>query len=129
VSQRFLRILIVDDQEIIRQLIAEMLEADGHFVVPVADGADALRRLASEHWDLVISDQSMPTMTGSQIAAEMRRRGFNAPFILLSGFGDEMRAKGGNPEGVDLLLSKPVTASGLRRALHDALKDTPEEQV
>lgn len=127
VSQRVLRILIVDDQEIIRQLIAEMLEADGHFALPVADGAEALRRLASDHWDLVISDQSMPSMTGSQIAAEMRRRNLSVPFILLSGFGDEMRAKGGNPEGVDLLLSKPVTASGLRKALQDASKEGARE--
>jgi signal transduction histidine kinase len=119
-SQRLLRILVVDDQEIIRQLIAELLEAEGHFALPVADGAEALRKLSVGNWDLVISDQSMPAMTGSQIAAEMRRRSLRVPFILLTGFGDEMRARGGNPEGVDLLLSKPVTASGLRKALQAA---------
>jgi len=123
VSQRSLRILVVDDQEIIRQLIAEMLEAEGHVALPVPDGEEALRKLSDGRWDLVISDQSMPGMTGSQIAAEVRRRNLSVPFILLSGFGDEMRAKGGNPEGVDLLLSKPVTASGLRKALQAAVKD------
>jgi signal transduction histidine kinase len=123
VPKRLLRILIIDDQEIIRQLIAEMLEAEGHFALPVADGAEALRKLAEGDWDLVISDQSMPAMTGSQVAAEMLRRQLKVPFILLTGFGDEMRAKGGNPEGVDLLLSKPVTASGLRRALQAASKE------
>lgn len=123
VTQRLLRILIIDDQEIIRQLIAEMLEAEGHLALPVADGAEALRKLSEGSWDLVISDQSMPAMTGSQIAAEMRRRNLQVPFILLTGFGDEMRANGGNPEGVDLLLSKPVTASGLRKALQAASKD------
>jgi CheY-like chemotaxis protein len=121
VVQRFLRVLVVDDQEIIRQLIAELLEAEGHFALPVADGVEALRQLSSGHWDLVISDQSMPEMTGSQVAMEMRRRNLRAPFILLTGFGDEMRAKGGKPEGVDLLLSKPVTASGLREALKVAV--------
>jgi signal transduction histidine kinase len=119
-SQKALRILVVDDQEIIRQLIAELLMAEGHHAFPVADGAEALQRLGSEHWDLVISDQSMPAMTGAQIALEMRRRNLRVPFILLSGFGDEMRAKGGTPEGVDLLLGKPVTASSLRRALQEA---------
>jgi CheY-like chemotaxis protein len=122
INQRPLRILVVDDQEIIRQVIAEMLEADGHFALPVPDGVEALRNLSAGHWDLVISDQSMPSMTGSQIAAEMRRRNLQVPFILLTGFGDEMRAKGGNPEGVDLLLSKPVTASGLRKALQAVAK-------
>ena len=123
VNQRLLRILVIDDQEIIRQLIAEMLNAEGHFALPVADGEEALRQLSEGHWDLVISDQSMPAMTGSQIASEMRLRNFQVPFILLSGFGDEMRAKGGNPEGVDLLLSKPVTAIGLRKALQAVAKE------
>jgi CheY-like chemotaxis protein len=118
-SQRALRILVVDDQEIIRELIAELLEAEGHSAQAVADGDAAIAQLASGRWDLVISDQSMPAMTGSQIAAEMRRKNLRVPFILLTGFGDEMRAKGGNPEGVDLLLSKPVTASSLRRALRE----------
>ena len=117
-----LRILIVDDQEIIRQLIAELLEAEGHVAAAVADGAEALNRLSKESWDLVISDQSMPAMTGSQMAAEMKKRGLGVPFILLTGFGDEMRARGGNPDGVDVLLSKPVTASNLRKALQEAMK-------
>lgn len=118
-SQLALRILVVDDQEIIRELIAELLEAEGHSAHAVADGETAIAQLEAGRWDLVISDQSMPAMTGSQIAAEIRRRNLRVPFILLTGFGDEMRANGGNPEGVDLLLSKPVTASGLRRALRE----------
>jgi signal transduction histidine kinase len=123
-SQRALRILVVDDQEIIRTLIAELLEAEGHSALAVADGDAAIAQLSGGGWDLVISDQSMPAMTGSQIASEMRRRNLRVPFILLTGFGDEMRAKGGNPEGVDLLLSKPVTASGLRRALREVSMQT-----
>jgi CheY-like chemotaxis protein len=118
---RSLRILIVDDQEIIRQLIAELLEAEGHLADTVADGAEALNRLSEGHWDLVISDQSMPAMTGSQLALELKRLGLGVPVVLLTGFGDEMRARGGKPEGVDVLLSKPVTASNLRRALEEAL--------
>jgi signal transduction histidine kinase len=114
---RSLRVLVVDDQEIIRQIITEMLQADGHFALPVADGAAVLRELASGGWDLVISDQSMPEMTGSELAEAMRARGIRVPVILLTGFGDEMRVRGGTPPGVDLLLSKPVTAGGLRSAL------------
>jgi signal transduction histidine kinase len=119
--QRALRILVVDDQEIIRQLIAELLETEGHFALAVADCEAALTKLAEGPWDLVVSDQSMPAMTGSQMAAEIRRRNIRVPFILLTGFGDEMRAKGGNPEGVDLLLSKPVTAGSLRKALREVV--------
>lgn len=114
---RLLRVLVVDDQEIIRQIITEMLQAEGHFALPVEDGAAVLRELSDGGWDLVISDQSMPKMTGSELAEAMREKGFRVPLILLTGFGDEMRVRGGTPPGVDLLLSKPVTAVDLRKAL------------
>ena len=116
-TERSLRVLVVDDQEIIRNIISEMLRAEGHTASPVADGLAVLEALKSGSWDLVISDQSMPGMTGVQIAAEAMAAGIAVRFILLTGFGDEMRAKGGTPLGVDLLLSKPLTINVLRRAL------------
>jgi len=119
---RPLRVLVVDDQEIIRQIIAEMLQADGHDALPVENCAEVLRHLGLSKWDLVISDQSMPVMTGSQLAAEMRAAKSKVPLILLTGFGDEMRTNGGTPPGVDLLVSKPLTASSLRRAIASVVK-------
>ena len=119
-----LRVLVVDDQEIIRDIISEMLQAEGHFAAPLKDGAAVLKALAQKTWDLVISDQSMPDMTGAQIAAEALSKKIAVPFILLTGFGDEMRAKGGTPPGVDLLLSKPLTTSALRKALKTVFPDS-----
>jgi signal transduction histidine kinase len=119
-----LRVLVVDDQEIIRDIISEMLRAEGHFAAPLKDGAAVLKALAQKTWDLVISDQSMPDMTGAQIAAEALSKKIAVPFILLTGFGDEMRAKGGTPPGVDLLLSKPLTTSALRKALKTVFPDS-----
>ena len=55
-----LRILVVDDQEIICELIAEYLRADGHEVTGVANGREALERFSMGTFDLVITDQSMP---------------------------------------------------------------------
>lgn len=115
-----LKTLVVDDQEIIRELIAEMIRAEGHVAEAVADGHAALGALEREGWDVVISDQSMPLMTGCELAVEMRKRSYSIPFILLTGFGDEMRAQGGNPTGVDLIVSKPLTTAGLREALRSA---------
>jgi len=112
-----LRVLVVDDQEIIREIICGMLRVEGHIAHPVEDGVAVLAALAEGSWDLVISDQSMPGMTGAQIASEALAAGVAVPFILLTGFGDEMRAKGGTPPGVDLLLSKPLTSSLLQKAL------------
>ncbi len=118
--QRSLRVLVVDDQELIRQLIAELLEAEGHVAQQVANADEALHRVALGGWDVLISDQTMPDMTGAQLARKARELGWKGTFILLTGFGDEMRALGGAPPGVDLILSKPLTANGLRKGLLDA---------
>jgi signal transduction histidine kinase len=112
-----LRILVVDDQEIIRELICEMLHAEGHIASPKSDGHQALLALAEDPWDILITDQSMPEMTGSQLALLVREKGHSLPIILLTGFGEEMRAQGGNPQGVDLIASKPLTMNGLREAV------------
>jgi CheY-like chemotaxis protein/anti-sigma regulatory factor (Ser/Thr protein kinase) len=121
-----LKILVVDDQEIIRELISEMLRGEGHQVEMAAAGADALVLLENESFDLIISDLSMPDMTGAQLASEIRSKGDQTPLILLTGFGDEMLAQGGTPPGVTLILSKPVTGVGLHQAMQTVLAKTAE---
>ena len=116
-----LKILIVDDQEIIRELISEILRSDGHNITVAATGVEALLHLNKGQFDLLISDLSMPDMTGSQLASEIRAKGDKTPFILLTGFGDEMLAQGSTPLGVDLVLSKPVTSASLYQAIKKIL--------
>jgi signal transduction histidine kinase len=113
-----LRILVVDDQETIGELVAEMIRAEGHLAESVVDGRKAIEVLGTGTWDVVISDQSMPAMSGTELAEEIRARGWRVPFLLLTGFGEEMKAQGGSPPGVDLIVSKPLTRMGLREALH-----------
>jgi CheY-like chemotaxis protein len=121
-----LKILIVDDQEIIRELISEILCSDGHDITVAATGVEALLHLNKAQYDLIISDLSMPDMTGSQLASEIRAKGNKIPFILLTGFGDEMLAQGSTPPGVDLVLSKPVTSASLYQAIKKILPNEPE---
>jgi len=116
-----LRILIADDQEIICELIAEYLTTDGHEAVCAFDGLKALQEFRRGSFDLVITDQSMPGMNGEQLGAAIAQCAPQTPVILLTGFGDEMRATGNHPAGIDLVLSKPVTADDLRRAIHDVI--------
>ncbi len=124
-----LKILIVDDQEIIRELISEILRSDGHNITVAATGVDALLQLNKGQFDLIISDLSMPDMTGSQLASEIRAKGDQTPFILLTGFGDEMLAQGSTPPGVDLVLSKPVTSASLYQAIKKTLPNEAPEQI
>lgn len=112
-----LRILVVDDQAIICELVAEYLKSDGHMAAVAESGQEALALFATTDFDLVITDQSMPDMNGVQLAAEIKQRMPQTPVILLTGFGDEMQSLAELPEGVDLVVGKPVSTADLRRAI------------
>ena len=119
--ERTLRILVVDDQEIICELIAEYLQCDGHEAVFSTDPRQALEMFAADPFDLVITDQSMPGINGVQLATSIKTIVPEAPVILLTGFGDEMQASGSMPMGVDLVLGKPVSSADLRNAVFRAV--------
>ena len=119
-SSRALRILVADDQEVICELIAEYLRADGHTVEIACDGNDALEKFDPKRFDLVVTDQSMPGMSGEQLARAINETAHGTPVILLTGFGDEMRDRGTLPEGICLIVGKPVSAADLRRAVLEA---------
>jgi len=118
---RALRVLVVDDQEVICELIAEYLHADGHTTVSAHRGDEALGHFRTGSFDLVITDQSMPGMNGSQLAGAIKQLAPDTPIILLTGFGDEMMALGGNPSEVDIVLGKPTSHADLRQAVSRAL--------
>ena len=116
-----LRILVVDDQDIICELLTELLTGDGHTVHSAADGPAALGIFRREPFDLVITDQSMPHMNGLQLGHAIKELSPETPVVLLTGFGDEMLALGACPPGIDLILGKPVSQSDLRRAVAQAV--------
>jgi CheY-like chemotaxis protein len=112
-----LRVLVADDQEIICELIAEYLRGDGHHVELAFDGTSALEQFRAGAFDLVLTDQSMPGLNGTQLAVAIKAVCPDTPVILLTGFGDEMQASGQSPEGIDLVVSKPISQADLRRAV------------
>jgi len=119
---RALNILVVDDQEIICELIAEHLLADGHQPVTASDSTDALSRFEAGTFDLVITDQSMPGLSGEQLARRVKQHKPGTHVIMLTGFGDDMMKDGKAPDGIDRVLPKPVSSDELRRAIFDATK-------
>ena len=112
--RRPLRILLVDDEEEVRQALAEMLIAQGHTVVPAGGGPDALRRLEIDPAiDLVLTDLVMPTMTGWELATAVKARRPDLPVGVVTGWGDVPESSPGSQQAVDFVLSKPVTLEAL----------------
>ena len=80
------RILVVDDQEMMRDSLAGTLAREGHEVVACGDGPTAIGRLQAARFDLLISDLKMPKMTGLELLAEARRLRAEMPVVLMTAF-------------------------------------------
>jgi PAS domain S-box-containing protein len=112
-----MRVLLAEDEPVLRDIEAEYLCTDGHSVETAADGAEALQKFRSGRYDLVVADRAMPEMNGDQLAAAVKEIAPRTPVILVTGFGDMMQANGERPDGVDLVVSKPVSHNALRQAV------------
>jgi CheY-like chemotaxis protein len=115
-----LRVLVVDDESMVREVLTEYLSGDGHSVETAPDGRLGLKLFTEKKFDLVITDRAMPEMGGDQMSAEIKKIAKDVPLIMLTGFGELMKAKDEIPAGVDYLLSKPLTFEAYREALAKA---------
>lgn len=113
-----LRVLAVDDDPLVLTNTAAMLEELGHSVATTDSGRQALELLTSD-WpvDLVITDQIMPGMTGTELLDAVRGRRPDVAGILATGYADDE----GRRPGSRTRLAKPFTLDDLRHAIHDAM--------
>jgi PAS domain S-box-containing protein len=115
-----LRILVVEDEPEVLDIIRAMLTHVGHSVVTAASGREALPLFDGELIDLVVTDLGMPGMTGLALAAELKRRRA-VPIVLLTGWADEL--EDGSAGDVDIVVAKPFTRERLLEALAKAVPD------
>lgn len=119
--ERALRILVVDDEMVARDVVTKYLQADGHDVVNASSGAEAVVRFQAGNFDLLVTDQGMPGMSGVQLATAIKQIKAGQPVILLTGFSDPALAHDEAPAGVDLVLGKPIPQKTLRQAVAQLL--------
>ena len=112
-----LRVLVVDNEPMLREIVDALLTDDGHSVVTAESGGAALQRIQTVPFDLVITDKAMPNMNGEQLAVAIHAVVPDLPVILMSGFGDLMKVAGEMPPHISAILSKPITEESLRAAL------------
>ncbi len=116
-----LRVLVVDDEAMVRNIISEYLKIDGHAVEVADGGRDGVEKFHKGQFDLVVVDRAMPDMNGDQVATAIRSVDPNVPVVMLTGFGAMMRDANERPAAVDLIVGKPVTIDGLRAAVAEAI--------
>ena len=112
-----LRILVVEDEPLVREVLGVYLAEDNHQVTTAENGREGLEKFRAGEFDLVMTDRSMPEMNGDALAAAIKQLRPAQPVLLLTGFGDIMAGAGERPAGVDLVVSKPFTLTTLRTAI------------
>lgn len=115
-------LLLVDDDPAILTLCRRILEPDGYSVVEVKRGEDALNRLASEPFDLVLTDIRLPGMTGLEVAQRLRTRDPDVTIITMTGYSNMEMAIQALSLGVDEFIVKPFTPDSLRLTVSRALE-------
>jgi signal transduction histidine kinase len=112
-----LKVLIVDDEPGVLEVVASYLRCDGHSVATAASGREALEKFRRNQFDLVVLDRVMPEMSGDQTARFIKQLNQDIPVIMLTGFGALIEVTGSQPQAVDVVLSKPVTIDALRKTI------------
>lgn len=119
-----LRALVVDDNSINRSLLERQLEAWGMVVEEAIDGPSALEACRRQQYDIVLLDQMMPAMSGTEVA-ERLREGEMPPVILLSSAADSLNASEVAALGLRACLMKPIRRDELLRVIEGALAGKP----
>jgi PAS domain S-box-containing protein len=115
------KVLVVDDEALVRAQLRRSLELRGYVVVEAADGRSGLAAVAAERPDVVILDMTMPDIDGAEVLLRLRAGGSRVPVIISSGYLDvsvELRLPRGQFQG---FLAKPYGASDLGAAIERAL--------
>lgn len=121
------RVLIVDDEDIIRETVSDVLSKVGAITVMARDGEEAIAMIRSQHFDVVLSDIKMPNRDGYEVFAAARETNEHCPVILITGFGYDpnhaiVRA---GKEGLAGVLFKPFKVDQLLDEVRHALGETP----
>lgn len=114
---RGLHVLVVDDDPIVRQVLAERLGGWGHETLLAADARTAVRRTREEWPDVVVADVVLPDASGTELLHELKEMDAVRPVILITAHAQPRQAARSLREGADDYLPKPVDPEELRRLL------------
>ncbi len=115
------KVLVIDDEPEVCALLRDVLRAQGYTVIEAADGAAGLARCEAEPIDLVLSDLSMPGMSGWEVAAACGARFPDLPVGLITGWGDQLDPEQLRQYQIRFVLAKPFTPREVLRRVAQAL--------
>jgi CheY-like chemotaxis protein len=123
------RILLADDEDALATMGRLMLDRLGYKVTVKTDSYEALETFRAQpfEFDLIISDKTMPGLTGFDLAQEIKKIRPNVPFIICTGYSDEIEADRAARLEINRLIVKPLSMDDLAKTVRSVLDDTAKK--
>jgi len=122
------RILIVDDESIVCERLKAFLESDGHRVETLVDPAEAMRRLETEEFDIVISDIRMGAIDGIQLMEKVFQNSNRTKVIMITGYATLELARESLTKGAFDFIAKPFKMKEIRGTIKRAMEALDQDQ-
>jgi CheY-like chemotaxis protein len=116
-SQSKFKILVVDDNENIRDMLEDFLNFEGHTPVLAKDGEEALKIFSEQDFNLIITDLGMPGMSGWELTRHIKQRKPEIPVVVITGWGAQLNSEDLKENKVELILSKPFHLDQVKQVI------------
>jgi CheY-like chemotaxis protein len=116
-SERKFKILVVDDNENIREMLEDFLNFEGHEPVLAKDGKEALQIFCEQDFDIVITDLGMPGMSGWELSKCIKQRKPETPIVIITGWGAQLEAENLKENKVESILTKPFNLDQVKQMI------------
>ena len=121
-ESRQARILVIDDEDSVRDILSRILKTKGHQVVVASNGEEGIERFRSEPFDLVFTDLGMPKLSGWEVGKMIKGMNPKVPVAMITGWGVELDRKKLSESGIDLIVSKPFNFDQVIHLVSEAIE-------
>ena len=116
------RILVIDDDEAVRDILSQMLRVKGHRVVVASNGEEGIERFKKGEFDLVFTDLGMPKVSGWDVGRAIKGMNSKVPIAMITGWGMELNREKMSESGIDLIVSKPFNFDQVIQLVSEAME-------
>jgi CheY-like chemotaxis protein/anti-sigma regulatory factor (Ser/Thr protein kinase) len=124
-----LKVLVVDDEDYVRDLLLDILEREGCEVTSAAEGREALRLFESQEFDAVLTDVGLPGMSGWELARYIRERNGSVPLAIITGWGDTVSPEEQTAAQADWVVAKPFSIERIISIVNEIALRKPSRDI
>jgi CheY-like chemotaxis protein/anti-sigma regulatory factor (Ser/Thr protein kinase) len=121
-TQRKARILVIEDEKEVRELLYDILTGEGHEVETAPNGREGMKIFKKGEFDLIFTDLGMPGMTGLQVAEAIKKTNTKTPVILITGWELQLKDSELKKSGINLVVNKPFKVEQVLRLVQECEK-------